>query len=254
MAYPPGEHPPGRAFSWDRGRVLQTLQIIAIRSGTGELEWLSERRELQANRVFIIRPGEWHRYRPHQETGWVEDWFELRGLLPDHWLSQGLLKHRFLELEQPSRFFESADRLHRLAQTSDYVPEGVMESHACVLVSELAALQCDTGNTVNRSEDREVVAQARKLLTDGMEVNEVATKLRISYLNLYRSFKRCSALSPKQFAEEARLAKAEAYLLNGDLSIKKVAADLGFNTASHFSLAFKRRYGIAPAAWRAKLN
>jgi AraC-like DNA-binding protein len=254
MSYPPGDHPTGRAFSWERGRILQTLQIIAIRSGVGEVEWLREQREVVAHSVFIIKPGEWHRYRPALERGWVEDWLELRGLLPEHWLSNALFKHRFLRLENPLRFFECFDKLHALVNTDNYVPEGLLESQACVLIAEMGAMQSDAGAAAPRPGDRELVAQARKWLAQGMEVGQAATQLGVSYLSLYRSFKRCSALSPKQFAESARLAKAEAFLLNEALSVKEIAAALGYNSASHFSLNFKAHYGIAPAIWRAKLN
>ena len=62
--YPPGKHPIGRAFSWERGRVLQALQIIAIREGSGEVEWMREQRPVKKGSVFVIKPGEWHLYRP----------------------------------------------------------------------------------------------------------------------------------------------------------------------------------------------
>jgi AraC-like DNA-binding protein len=252
--YPPGAHPVGRAFSWERGRVLHALQIIAIREGEGSVEWMREQKNVKPGCVFIIRPGEWHRYRPLRNIGWVEDWIELRGYLPEYWLTQALFNSRFVQLEHASRFFEGFDALHGMIHSREYVPEGVLESKACALVCEIASLTQDGGQALIRTGEREMIARARKILSDGIDVMSAAKELGVSYLSLYRSFKRCTGCSPKQYAESARLAKAEALLSGDQLNIKEISAQLGYNSASHFSLAFKRCYGLAPADWRANLN
>jgi hypothetical protein len=74
--YPPRRHPSGRAFAWERGRVLPALQLVLIRSGRGEIEWTRERHRIAAGQGFLLLPGQWHRYRPDPATGWEEDWFE----------------------------------------------------------------------------------------------------------------------------------------------------------------------------------
>ncbi|WP_234945167.1 helix-turn-helix transcriptional regulator [Anaeromyxobacter sp. Fw109-5] len=47
-----------------------------------------------------------------------------------------------------------------------------------------------------------------------------------------------------------RLEVARALLLDSDKPIKAIAADVGYSHVAHFSVAFKRRYGVPPSALR----
>lgn len=54
------------------------------------------------------------------------------------------------------------------------------------------------------------------------------------------------------FASDHRLAEAHAALLNTDVSIKQLAARLGYTHVSNFTIAFKRRFGYPPGCLRRK--
>jgi len=57
-------------------------------------------------------------------------------------------------------------------------------------------------------------------------------------------------MPPHQYLMKLRIERAREILVAGDARIIDVALDLGFSNASHFSRAFARRYGVAPAAFR----
>lgn len=71
--YPPPKHPHDRDFTWDRGRVLSALQLVAVSKGHGIFEWRTGATEIHAGDVLVLQPGVWHRYRPAAESGWTED-------------------------------------------------------------------------------------------------------------------------------------------------------------------------------------
>jgi AraC-like DNA-binding protein len=100
---------------------------------------------------------------------------------------------------------------------------------------------------------RELVAEAREQLRQGKGVNEVATALGVSYLTLNRVFKKLTGIAPKAYAEQLRMARAEALLAGDQLSVKEIAAELGFYSANHFSAAFKKHYGVSPKGWRGRV-
>ena len=50
--------------------------------------------------------------------------------------------------------------------------------------------------------------------------------------------------------EEHRVEKACEYLASGELSITRIAGEVGFNDLSFFYRTFKRYRGLAPGAWR----
>lgn len=253
-AYPPENHPTGRAFSWEKGRIIHALQIVAIREGGGVVQWMGEEHAVYKGTAFILKPGEWHRYRPVLRSGWVEDWLEIRGHFVDHWLDSGLLQGRFVKLANPNRFFGEIDSIHDAVTRAGFLPQGVLESRALGLVAEIELSQTNAATGAVRADEREMISRARRMLTEGENIDLIAKQLGVSYQRLYRSFKRLTGLSPKQFAERARLANAEGLLAGDQLSVKEIASELGYYTASHFSLAFKRFYGVSPSAWRTKLD
>lgn len=250
QAYPPAHHPAGRAFEWERGRVLPALQLVALRDGCGEIEWTRERHRVEAGAAFLLLPGEWHRYRPKRSEGWTEDWFELRGKQVEHWIASGLLAGRLFELSRPKAFFQSMDRLHASCLSGSAVAVGQHAGQAMALLA--AVTDCGALGTSHKVQpgQRELIAAAREQLRAGQSVNEVAVSLGISYLALNRLFKKLTGMAPKAYAGQLRMARAEALLAGDQLTVKEIAAELGFHSANHFSAAFKKVYGDSPRKWR----
>jgi AraC family transcriptional regulator, alkane utilization regulator len=55
---------------------------------------------------------------------------------------------------------------------------------------------------------------------------------------------------PMQYLTGWRLAMAESRLRRGEGSIQRIATDVGYESEAAFSRAFKREFGLPPAAWR----
>jgi len=65
-----------------------------------------------------------------------------------------------------------------------------------------------------------------------------------------RRFKSVTGETPHQFQLGRRLARARDLLLTSDLTIAEVGRRSGFPDPATFSLAFSRRHGLPPQAWR----
>ena len=52
------------------------------------------------------------------------------------------------------------------------------------------------------------------------------------------------------YIREYRLEQAAVELLNSRKRIVEIAMDAGYDSASKFSQAFKKRYGVTPSAYR----
>ena len=96
-AYPPGGHPKGFAFEWQRGRVLDNFALVYISSGSGRFESKPNiSAAIEPGHAFLLFPGVWHRYAPDMQTGWHEHWIGFDGETARRWQ-----KHKFISHKNP---------------------------------------------------------------------------------------------------------------------------------------------------------
>lgn len=82
--------------------------------------------------------------------------------------------------------------------------------------------------------------------TEDMSLEEFASYTGRSLATFKRDFARVSPLSPQRWIMERRLEKAKSLLLEKGVSAQEVGYMVGFKNRSHFSQAFKKRFGYAP--------
>lgn len=244
--YPPARHPEDHAFTWERGRILSALQVVAICQGRGLIEWKTGRQQIEAGDVFLLLPGIWHRYRPDPQTGWTEDWIEMRGPTVEKWMLAALARNRPVGMKDEPLFWHWFEEIHKVCQEKKRGYRAVAAGLALTLLASLCGLDSEETHVP------ELVRRAMPLLSAGHEVQDVVKQLGISYPTLYRQFKEGTGISPKDYASQIRSARAEEFLAASALSVKEIAHRLRYHSASHFSLDFKRTHGLAPSVWKVR--
>jgi AraC-like DNA-binding protein len=245
-AYPPPRHPPEHAFTWERGRRLSAMQLVGIRSGAGLLEWEDNHQELGPGDCFVLCPGVWHRYRPDTAVGWTEDWFELRGRVMDALMPGPFAGHPVVHIPINRPFWQQFADFHRICGQRSRASHGIAAGHARALFAEVCAAM-----NPGEPDPAEVrfYASAREALLAGHPVADIASSMGMSYPRFHRRFKAVAGLPPKEYHAQVRHSRAEALLLGNRLSIKEIAAQLGFHSPAHFSVEFKKRSAQSPSAW-----
>lgn len=81
-------------------------------------------------------------------------------------------------------------------------------------------------------------------------VRMVANHIKIDRTYLYRLFKEETGISIIDYINNFRISKAEALLVNEDISIKDVAYSVGFADQMYFSKVFKKIKGQTPTEFR----
>ena len=80
--------------------------------------------------------------------------------------------------------------------------------------------------------------------------HEVATEVGVHPSHLARAFRATYGDSLGGYARGLRLDWAAERLVRTDEPLVVLAADAGFVDQSHFTRAFKRRFGLTPARYR----
>ena len=73
--------------------------------------------------------------------------------------------------------------------------------------------------------------------------------------HLQRTFKRIMGMTPMEYIQQTRMAKAQEYLAETNQPVSAIAANVGMPNASYFITLFKKRIGRTPSDYRlAKQN
>ena len=71
----------------------------------------------------------------------------------------------------------------------------------------------------------------------------------IGRANLYRKLKAITDLSPIDLIRNKRLEMAAKMLVETDMNISEVSANIGFNSHAYFATCFKSMYGMSPTEY-----
>jgi AraC-like DNA-binding protein len=79
-----------------------------------------------------------------------------------------------------------------------------------------------------------------------LSLEEVALYTGRSLASFKRDFKKVSDLPPMKWITNKRLETAHQQMKDEDKKVSDIYLEVGFKSLSHFSTAYKKRYGIAP--------
>lgn len=82
--------------------------------------------------------------------------------------------------------------------------------------------------------------------------SQIAGEIGISVRQLERLFDRHFNTSPKRYAMELRLERAQHLLLQTEAGITEIALACGFENVGHFGRVYRSRFGVSPARQRAR--
>jgi AraC family transcriptional regulator len=94
------------------------------------------------------------------------------------------------------------------------------------------------------------LAYAAAHLDEDVSLAALARQTGLSVYHLQRAFSTVAGETPKQFTLRLRLGRAAAMLLTRNDSVLDIALNCGFQSHEVFLRAFRRRFGMAPSAYR----
>ena len=97
---------------------------------------------------------------------------------------------------------------------------------------------------------RRVMDYIRANLAADLAISELAAHAGLSSFHFARVFRHETGETPHQFVTRLRLEEAARLLRATDQTVLHIALAVGFENASHFSVQFKRGYGVTPLAYR----
>lgn len=91
-----------------------------------------------------------------------------------------------------------------------------------------------------------VIGVLNREFTQPLKVGELAKEASMSHSSFYHHFKEVTGMSPIQFQKQLRLQEARRLLLTEDLEAAEAAFQVGYESPSHFSREYSRKFGLSP--------
>jgi AraC-like DNA-binding protein len=252
--YPSTEHPTGYYFTWNSGRELNEYQINYITEGEGILENKTNSFQIRPGTLIIIRPGEWHRYKPLYSTGWVENYIGFNGTLAEHFLNQTLLQQSQPIIRCPlnEKLIDTYYKIFDLVLEEKIGFQQIASGMIIKLLGYIISLQKErhfTGKIIEQ-----VIQKARFEMRENIEgkidLVDLAREYNVGYSYFRKMFKKYVGVSPHHYHLELKIIRAKELILMTDKSIKEISFELGFQSIYYFSRLFKNKMGINPASLR----
>jgi len=126
------------------------------------------------------------------------------------------------------------------------------ENESCVVDApavEILPRQNSSGNPDSKIE--ESISYMKEHLNGPLAVAVLAAQAKLSLSHYFALFKRRTGCAPMDYFTRLRMRRARSLLETTCLSIKEIAAVLGYDDQFYFSRVFKSVHRVAPSDYRA---
>lgn len=249
-SYPKTGHPVGYSFNFEAGRVLQEFQLVYITKGKGQ--FASAQIQLcviSEGTILMLKPGEWHTYRPDETTGWECYWVGFSGSVTENLNTENQVIQIGFDEEMVGLY-------RKILEVSNSERPGYQQLLSGILIHLLAYLFYRERD--KNWKDKEVLTKIdkarliiREKINTTISPEELAASLNMSYTWFRRMFRQYTGLAPAQYIAQLKIQKAKELLSITTKTIKEIALDLGYESIDYFSTQFRKQTGQTPTQFRA---
>lgn len=203
---------------------------------------------------FVQRlPGVRHSTTVRPDGKWLEFFICISAESYHNLLSMGLMSDQpVMSCDQTSleEFLPAAQNLLTSMQCAD-------EHTLTRMYFEAQQLLCTLTSRCSRSrEDDDCIRIACRLIerySGRITGQELAAQMNLGYEALRKQFRASTGIPIGQYAIRVRINRAKALLLRSDLTLEKLAVQLGYPDCFSFCKQFKQYTGVSPTQFR-KMN
>jgi AraC-like DNA-binding protein len=259
MKYPPQQHPESYFFVPEQGRILNEYQLIYITQGSGWFMSQSSKKkqDVKAGTIIMLFPGEWHSYKPDNETDWSEYWTGFRGQHIDNRITKGFFTKAepLFNVGLNTKILDLYEDIIKIAQEEK---AGYQQMISSIVLSILGNVYYKNKNLqYTDSHIFDKISRAKDIIKNNIETTmsqeDIAKKIGVGYSWYRKMFKEYTGISPAQYQLQQKLIKAKEELTTTNKNISEIAFALHFENVCQFSTFFKKKEGITPSEFRKRI-
>jgi len=236
------------------GGVDQAIFIYCT-NGFGWCEVGGQMHSVKPGELLVIPPGTSHAYGADEKRPWSIFWVHATGAS-----MKLFLEELAISVERPLVYLGPHTQLLALFEEAiDILEHGYTSSHLLYASRTLAHLmglivwqqqQKWQGIPEPRQKVAQSIAFMKSHLNRPLKISQLAGMANLSSSHYSALFKRQTGYAPMDYFIRLRLHQACQLLDNTDLTIKQIAAALGYEDPFYFSRIFKALNDISPSEYR----
>ena len=219
-AYPLSKHPDNYNFKNEGKRTLNEYQLVYITRGEGYFSSRScPKTHIEAGTMLLLFPGE---------------------------------SHCLFKIGTDDKII---DLYHEIMDKAEREKAGFQQIVSSIVLHLLGSVYYkDLNRSFNDDHMIDIINRARIMMkeeqTGNLSPETIAARLGVGYSLFRREFKRYSGISPGQYQQQLKLARAKELLSSSNLSIAEIAFELNFECVGQFSTFFRKKEGVTPSEFR----
>ena len=236
-------------------RDLDSFLIVAVASGTGELDYNGHLYPLKKGDCFFIDCRVSHTYKSSDDDPWELLWVHFNGSTSrqyhDYFIGQSEVVFR------PAIFDRYISAITEIIEVnSSKKPEA--EIITSRLIVELLTLSLTVNSSVNQYDSalKQKLAAVNSFIEDhfseDLSLEKLSSEFYISKFYLTREYKKIYGKTIFQHIISCRINYGKQLLRFSDKSVEEISHLCGFNDQSYFARQFKKAENLTCFAYRKK--
>jgi AraC-like DNA-binding protein len=234
-------------------RTHETHLLLYCSGGRGELELDSGHYAIAAGDVLLLPAGLAHAYHSDRDQPWTVFWVHYDGSASDdHNRHLNACPVRGVGV-QPALIAEF-EQLLAIAWTGFSLPRLLHAAGRLKALLTAIALHSDDTRMRGRTPlDLDALLRLMQARLDReLDLEQLAASANLSKFHFARRFRTLTGQSPIHYFIQLKMQRACQLLDTTALSVKQVAAELGYDDPLYFSRQFRRIIGRSPSDYRAQ--
>ncbi len=182
-------------------------------------------------------------------SSWDHRFCAFTGSLVEHWRREGLFPEgpqRPLSAQKAEEDFDAL--LGEVNSSSRWSYRRAVNRLEGILLSLAEARS--QAPVYKSSRIERIVERIESELSSSINYERLAAEFSISAVTLRRRFKAATGVSIHRYVIQRRVEAAKSLLAESDITVKEIAAELGYSDEYFFSRQFSRVAGVSPTEYR----
>lgn len=237
-------------------RRFPNFVLVLVLTGNGiYIDHSGREYALQPGSTFMRLPDLEHSNYVIEDSNYLECYLEIGPRM-----FQALNELNIIQISPPVHKIDLSEnmdlprRIWHLGWQLNYAPDEKIPEAVAEMISLFGEIKKLSYATETDEKYSKLVELACRELSRNfakpLSVQKFCRNNSIGYENFRKLFKMHTGMAPWEYRINCRMKTAVELLRNGSLSLKEIAAQLGYHSSYEFSAQFKKKFNIPPGAYR----